>query len=189
MNTELRRQTENIIERLTWVVDISPQGLLKMLEQNPYLQISNVQPSRQRAWVKLSRSCPYPLACSFAAYMLALVNNQQHLPIEDQTSGRFAWALAEVMGFEEFRSFAANPPVPFCHTNGSSMQFLCKNNKGVPYEFAYSIAAPEGEWGSQPSLLPISMPTKEFFENLPENNNLMVLITPWYVESSYTDII
>jgi hypothetical protein len=189
MTPELRRQTGKVLEQLTWIVNVSPAGLLKMLERQPYLQVSNVQPSSQRAWVKLSRSCPFPLACSFSAYMLALVNNQQHLPPAEQTSGRFPWALAEVMGLEEFRAFASHPPVPFCHTDGNRAQFLCKNNKGVPYEFTRSAACPEGEWGSNPSLLPITVPTIIFFSELPEDNNLMVLVTPWYVESSYTDII
>jgi hypothetical protein len=189
MSPELRQQTEKIIQRLTWVVDISPNGLLEMLERVPHLHVANVQPSSQRAWVRLSRSCPFDLACAFSAYMLALVNNQQHLPASEQTSGRFPWALAEVMGLEEFRPFANQPPVPFCHTDGTRTQFLCKNNNGVPCEFTFSPACPEGEWGTSPSLLPVSIPTKDFFGALPENNNLMVLVTPWYVESSYSDII
>lgn len=189
MSPKLQSQTKAILERLTWIVDLSPAGLLKMLERTPYLYVANVQPSSQRAWVRLSRSCHFPLACSFSAYMLAITNNQQHLPAEEQTSGRFPWALAEVMGMEEFRAFTSHPPVPFCHTNGGRMQFLCKNNQGAPYEFACSVACPEGEWGSNPILLPISTPTRDFFDSLPENNDLMVLITPWYVESSYSDVI
>lgn len=189
MSPELRKQTEKILERLTWVVDVSPVGLLEMLEQTPNLHVANVQPSSQRAWVRLSRSCPFSLGCAFSAYMLAIVNNQQHLPSEDQTTGRVPLALAEIMGLEEFRSFVSHPPIPFCHTDGGRMQFLCKNNKGVPYEFIFSPACPEGEWGSSPSLLPVSIPTRDFFEGLPENNNLMVLVTPWYVESSYSDVI
>jgi len=187
MSPELRHQTEKVLERLTWVVDISPTGLLEMLEHNPYLHVANVQPSRQRAWVRLSRACPFGQACAFSAYMLAQVNNQRHLPQEEQTSGRFTWALAEVLGLEEFRAFSSRPPVPFCHTDGTKVQFFCKNNKGEPYEFTYSPVDPEGKWGSSSKLLTVSFPSKEFFDGLPSNNNLMTVVTPWYVETSYSD--